>query len=253
MTDASRPPASPCPLLRRIRRRPPRPWSRRRRAAIVRPPARPQADASIVRVAARLARAAARQPRARRVLRRRAVGLADLVALIRVAARNVARLDGCGAAWPGCASRSSAAAPRPRATRRGARRQRHRRPLRPRQRPVRADARPDDDVLVRGLRATADMTLEEALDAKLERICAQARARPRRPRAGDRHRLGRLRGPRRARRAAAASRRRRSPREQHDYAVERRAQRRARGPRHGAARGLPRPRGHATTSSSRSR
>ena len=50
----------------------------------------------------------------------------------------------------------------------------------------------------------AGMTLEEASVAKLERVCDAARARPRRPRARDRHRLGRLRGPRRRAPAAAA-------------------------------------------------
>ena len=56
-----------------------------------------------------------------------------------------------------------------------------------------------------------DQSLEEAQRHKLERICRAPRAEPRRPPARDRHRLGRPRRLRRARSTAAASRRRRSP------------------------------------------
>ena len=50
------------------------------------------------------------------------------------------------------------------------------------------------------------MTLAQASRAKLELVCRQARPAPRRPRAGDRHGMGRLRRPRRATRGAAGSR-----------------------------------------------
>ena len=55
---------------------------------------------------------------------------------------------------------------------------------------------PADDLLVRLLRRP-EASLEEAQLAKLDRICAQLRLAPRRPPAGDRHRLGRPGDPRR--------------------------------------------------------
>ena len=73
-----------------------------------------------------------------------------------------------------------------------------RRPLRPRQRPLRAVPRRDDDVLVRHL-PHPDATLDDAALHKLERVCRKLELRPERPPARDRHRLGRARRPRRAR------------------------------------------------------
>ena len=79
----------------------------------------------------------------------------------------------------------------------------HRRPLRPRQRPVRADARRDDDVLGRDLRAPRhDAGRGVAGQARAD--LRQARPRPVGPRAGDRHRLGRVRASTPRRPAAAA-------------------------------------------------
>ena len=73
----------------------------------------------------------------------------------------------------------------------------HRRPLRPLERLLRPDARPDDGVLVRLLRRGRDTSLEAAQVAKFEMIAAKLRPGPRGPRDGDRHRLGRVRDPRR--------------------------------------------------------
>ena len=104
----------------------------------------------------------------------------DLTAVIRVAARNVAghrRRPPAADARP--RARSSAPAPRSCATRPQRSPQGHRRPLRPRQRAVRADARPDADVLVRRCSSTADATLEEASVAKLELVCEKLDLGPR--------------------------------------------------------------------------
>ena len=80
----------------------------------------------------------------------------------------------------------------------------HRLPLRPRQRALRADARPDDDLLVRRLRGRGRAARGRPA-AQAPPDLRQARARPGRPRARDRLRLGQLRDPRRRRSAAAAS------------------------------------------------
>ena len=120
----------------------------------------------------------------------------DLTAVIRVAARNV------GAHRrhpPPPLPRARAVPARPRrvqAQHAAPQPQGHRRPLRPRQRAVRADARPHADVLVRRLRAprrdARGGVAGEARDGVRE-----ARARAARPRRRDRHRLGRVRGLRR--------------------------------------------------------
>ena len=128
----------------------------------------------------------------------------DLTAVVRVAARNITGLR--WVAPPACA-RCGYRSRRSRGIRRATPRAQppqHRRPLRPRQRALRADARRDDDVLLRVLPAPR-MTLAEASAAKLERVCRQARPPGRGPRAGDRHGMGRLRAARRQR-AAVASR-----------------------------------------------
>ena len=118
----------------------------------------------------------------------------------------------------------------------------HRRPLRPRQRAVRADARPDADVLVRGVRP-ARRDARGGLDRQARARLREARPRPARPRRRDRDRLGRVRGLRRhhARLQGdhdhdleGAARRRRPPR----------ARSRSRAPRRPAPRRLPRPAGH---------
>ena len=167
----------------------------------------------------------------------------DVTAVVRLAARNVEGIDRLRRRSRRCARRSSArrAVFSPQQTRR-ARAAVDRRPLRPRQRPVRADARPDDDVLVRALRAAGDDARGGVGREARARLRA-ARPRPRRPRARDRHRLGRLRG--------ARGRHARLPRHDHDDLARaarlgrrERAPRRARAPRHRAARGLPRPHRH---------
>ena len=77
-----------------------------------------------------------------------------------------------------------------------ARPQGHRRPLRPRQRAVRADARPDADVLVRRVRAPR-RDARGGLDRQARARVREARPRPARPRRRDRDGLGRVRGLRR--------------------------------------------------------
>ena len=128
-----------------------------------------------------------------------------------------------------------------------------RRALRPRQRPLRAVPRRDDDVLGRASSTTPGTPLHEAQVAKLDRICRQARPAARRPPAGDRHRLGRARRPRRR-----ALRRRVTTttisREQHALATAARPRRpgwRTASP--SCSRTTATLDGHATTSSSRSR
>ena len=120
----------------------------------------------------------------------------DLVALVRVGGaqrrrRSTARAAGC-ARCIGPARRARARAqhvrPQPPADRR---------PLRPRQRALRAVPRRDDDVLVRRSSTRPDATLEEAQLAQARARLPQARPRARRPPARDRHRLGRARRPRR--------------------------------------------------------
>ena len=135
----------------------------------------------------------------------------DLTAVIRVAARNVRR-HRRAAPPPVAGPRALPARPR-RLTRNTPQRapQGHRRALRPRQRALRAMLDPTM-MYSCAVFERRDPTLEEAQVAKLERICDKLDLGAGRPRAGDRHRLGRLRGARRERRAAAASRRRRSPR-----------------------------------------
>ena len=71
-----------------------------------------------------------------------------------------------------------------------------RRPLRPGQRPVLAVPGPDDDVLLRDLRDAARDPGGCVADQAAPCV-REARSRSRRSRAGDRHRLGRLRGVRR--------------------------------------------------------
>ena len=121
----------------------------------------------------------------------------DLTAVIRVAARN-ADVDRRAAPPPDAAARALPARPlRARAQHARAQPARHRRPLRPRQRAVRADARPDDDVLERPLPA-ARHDARGGVGRQARPGLREARPRARRPRARDRHRLGRLRRPRRA-------------------------------------------------------
>ena len=109
-----------------------------------------------------------------------------------------------------CAARGSARTGSSRATRPARSRARHRRPLRPRQRALRADARPDAELLVHRLRAPRrDARGGRARQARPR--LREARPRPARPRARDRQRLGRLRAPRGGDAADAASRRRRCP------------------------------------------
>ena len=73
----------------------------------------------------------------------------------------------------------------------------HRRPLRPRQRAVRADARPDDDVLVRASSSAATRRSRRRRSPSSSCVCDKLDLGAARPRARDRHRLGRLRRPRR--------------------------------------------------------
>ena len=143
----------------------------------------------------------------------------DLVALIRLAARNAGRLDRLRARlapvrWP---LQRAAALLRP-GTKRRARAQ-HLRALRPWQRFLRADARSDDDVLVRDLRAPG-MTLERGPGGKARADLPEARPGPARSRARDRQRLGRVRAPRRQDPGCHVTTTTIS-REQHEYALER--------------------------------
>ena len=127
----------------------------------------------------------------------------DLVALLRAAAAQ--RRRGGRAATRACSRAARAAAVAPRAQRPARRAPQHRLPLRPRQRPVRAVPRRDDDVLLRGLRATTTSRSPTRSDAKLRRICEQPAARPGRPRARDRLRLGVVRAASRPASTAPAS------------------------------------------------
>ena len=115
----------------------------------------------------------------------------DVTAVIEVAARNLHGIDRLRQRLRPCGRRSSGGPQHA-----GARAQGHRRALRPRQRPVRADARRDDDVLGRDLRAPRhDARRGVAGQARAD--LRQARPRAVRPRAGDRDRMGRVRDPRR--------------------------------------------------------
>ena len=79
----------------------------------------------------------------------------DLVAVIRLAARNAVLIDRVRALTAPSGPRASACA-RGEPQHAPAQPARHRRPLRPRQRALLADARSDDDVLVRPIRARGD-------------------------------------------------------------------------------------------------
>ena len=120
----------------------------------------------------------------------------DLVALIRIAARELRGLDGLR----GAVARSRGLLHRlrrlvPENTRGGARQQ-HLRPLRPRQRPLRLLPRRADDVLLRLLPAAGREPRGGAgRQARPDLRAAAARARE--PPARDRHRLGRAGDPRR--------------------------------------------------------
>ena len=146
---------------------------------------------------ARLRLGAAGQHRARRGLRRGAV-----------VGRRPGRAEPDRLPQPRPARRPAApaaAAARPAAARRRAwcpkntapgRAREHLRPLRPRQPPVRVVPRRADDVLGGRLRRPGrDPRAGAADEARAD--LRRARARPRRPPARDRHRLGRARGPRR--------------------------------------------------------
>ena len=126
----------------------------------------------------------------------------DLVALVRLGARNGDALDR-PRRWLrpliGPARRARARAqhdpPQPQADRR---------PLRPRQRPLRAVPRRADDVLVRPSSHRRRHPRGGAALHKLELVCRKLDLGPRRPPARDRHRLGRARRPRRRASTAAA-------------------------------------------------
>ena len=218
----------------------------------LRPPrrsSRARGDASWGR-AARTRPSVVRSRRAWRALLRGSRGLAesyadghwdspDLTAVIRVAARNAPVLDALAPA------RVRRREPYQRArgalvrNTRSRSRARHRRALRPRQRAVRADARPDDAPTRARCSTGPDTSLEDASLAKLELVCEKLDARPVGPRAGDRHRLGRVRGARRRHARVPGH-------HAHDLAraaclrARPRARRRAGGPRRRAAAGLPR-------------
>ena len=120
----------------------------------------------------------------------------DLVALFELLLRNAGRRGRAARA------RAAAARARPRLNRRNglaARAAQHRLPLRPRQRPLRADARRDDDLLVRRLRARRTSRSPTRSGASTSGICEQLELGAGRPRARDRLRLGRLRAVRRRR------------------------------------------------------
>ena len=199
----------------------------------------------------RLAGAAARQRRARRGLRDGPWETDDLVALMRIGARELRHLDGLrGAVARLRGLASPGPPPRPRQHPRACP-QPHLRPLRPRQRALRRLPRRADDVLLRllprgGVEPGGGAAGEAGAD--LRRACA----RPREPPAGDRQRLGRAGDPRRPRARLPGDDDDDLPR----AARARRAARRrggARGPGHGPLRGLPRPARAATTGWSRSR
>ena len=147
----------------------------------------------------------------------------DLVALIRLAARNAGGLDRLRSRlaplrWPLQRARALSApqheAPAP---------TRHRRPLRPRQRAVRADARSDDELLVCALRARGDDARAGA-GRKARAHLRAARPRSGGSRARDRNWLGWLR--------ASCRRDPRLPRDHdHDLARAARLRRRAGPPR----------------------
>ena len=131
--------------------------------------------------------------RLRRVVRRRRLGLRRPRRAVR-APRAQPRGDG-GAPDPEAALPAAGAPARPASTTdaRGCEGQ-YPCALRPRERPVRADARSDDDVLLRVLGATGDDARGGA--ARQDPSCLrEAAARARRSRARDRVRLGRVRDP----------------------------------------------------------
>ena len=120
----------------------------------------------------------------------------DVTAVIEVAARNLHGIDEIRRRAD-AGARAVAARPRAaRAQHAAALARGHRRPLRPRQRPVRADARRDDDVLGRDLRAPRH-DARRGVAGQARPHLRQARPRAVRPRARDRDRLGRVRAARR--------------------------------------------------------
>ena len=136
----------------------------------------------------------------------------DLVALVRIAAREVSRLDRWRA--PLAPLRNAIAAPHA-AQHARARARAGRGPLRPRERAVRAVPRRDDDLLLRGVRDAGDVAARGAAGEARHGV-PQARARAGRSPPRDRDRLG-VAGP--ARRGRV-----RLPRHHHD-AVARAARR----------------------------
>ncbi len=144
-----------------------------------------------------------RDPRVWTALRRGGKGFAqsyvdgwwdspDVTAVVEVAARNLHGIDEFRRRITPGARAVAARAGAARAQHAAARPRRHRRPLRPRQRPVRADARRDDDVLERDLRAPRHAA-RRGLTGQAGPHLRQARPAAVRPRARDRDRLGRVR------------------------------------------------------------
>ena len=203
---------------------------------------------------ARLRLGAARQHRARRVLRRRPLGhRRPGQRSRRIACRNLdaARPPARRRLQPLIGPVQRALELVPRNTRERCREQ-HLGPLRPRQRPVRGVSGRAADVLGGGLRRPATTTLEEAQLAKLERICAALDLGP------DDHLLEIGTGWGGLAIHAAATRGCRVTtttisREQYGYARERVRRGRPRGPGRGPARATIATSTVCTTSSSRSR
>ena len=184
------------------------------------------------------------------VARRRSVGLgeayadglwdSDNLACVQIGALELRRAD---AARSARAARPPRPAPRQAAAAQhaGRRAAQHRRPLRPRQRAVRALPRPRADDVLRAWFEREDATLEQAQGGEA-RADLPARAAPRRPSARDRHRVGR------ARRARGVELRLPGD-DDDDLARAARVRRgaggcrRARAPGRGPRRRLPRPRG----------
>ena len=164
-------------------------------------------------------------------------------ALLRIAARDVGRADPLRRRHRAVARSPSSGSDAADAQHAGRARAQHRRPLRPRQRHVRAVPRPrGDDVLERLLRAPA-RTLEQAQHSRLERICDALELQP------DDHLLEIGTGWGGMAVHAASSRGCRVTtttisREQREYAQSRVVAAGPRGPGHRRRRRLPRPRGH---------